>query len=191
VSTGNLQSGGTQSCGCLKRERAKDTKVDLTFKTFGRLWALNPIGKDKQDRTLWSCLCLCGKKTIVNASSLRSGNTSSCGCLQIERIREAKITHGYRIKGSHSSTYVSWYGMIQRCTNSNHIQWKNYGGRGIKVCNLWRKFENFLADMGERPEGLTLDRIDNEGNYEPNNCKWSTYKQQANNRRPRSVYRYV
>jgi len=117
-------------------------RLDLTSRTFGRLRALHPAGKNGSGNIQWLCLCECGKKTVVSASNLRRGNTPN--------------DQGYA----------------------------NYGGRGITVCERWLVFENFLADMGERPEGLTLDRCDNEGNYEPGNCRWATPKEQRANRRP-------
>jgi hypothetical protein len=93
------------------------------------------------------------------------------------------ITHGHTTGGTISPTYKTWKSVVERCTNPNHRRWKDYGGRGIKVCDRWRKFENFLADMGERPEGKTLDRKEVNGNYELNNCRWATNEEQAINRR--------
>lgn len=152
---------------------------DLTFRTFGKLWVLSPIEERKHKEIQWLCLCECGHKKIVPASRLRNGTTRSCGSGCLPR-NYYKGTH--RLSGS--STYVSWQRLRQRCTDPNYPDWPRYGGRGIKVCDRWLdSFENFLADMGERPKGLSIDRIDNDGNYEPGNCKWSTASEQAKNRR--------
>lgn len=128
------------------------------------------------------CDCACGTKgKIISASAVRRGHTKSCGCLYSIN----KIIHGHNMRrtGIESPTYFTWSGMIQRCNNSNAPNFHNYGGRGITVCERWLKFENFLADMGERPEGLTLERKDNNGNYEKDNCKWADAIEQHNNTR--------
>lgn len=141
----------------------------------GELVVLKRDKNDKWGNTRWVCLCSCGKKNIVRGSKLRSGNTKSCGCFF--RIIPHKI-HGM----SGTKTYKSWDAMKQRCSNKNKSGYHRYGGRGIKVCDRWMKFENFYKDMEDKPNGLTLDRIDNDGNYEPGNCRWATWKQQASNK---------
>lgn len=124
------------------------------------------------------CRCGCGNETAILYTQF--GKTRSCGCLRIETVIARSTTHGY----SGTSIYMTWGDMINRCTNASHPRYADYGGRGVSVCDRWRRFENFLADMGDRPPGLTLDRIDNDGNYEPSNCRWTDPSTQAKNRRP-------
>jgi len=136
------------------------------------------------------CVCDCGSFGLIRTGNLRNGVTASCGCLKRENFLKAVVIHGHsRIKSNGglrvSQTYTVWQGIHARCTNPKHIGYKNYGGRGISVCGRWDKFENFLADMGEKPEGLSIDRKDNDGNYEPRNCRWATRLEQRHNSRPR------
>jgi hypothetical protein len=129
---------------------------------------------------IFSCMCICGKIKNVRMNAFRTGRTKSCGCSRIDRVVTLNKTHGL----SKSSEYRSWYAMKARCSNSNYKNYKYWGGRGIKVCDRWfNSFENFIQDMGKKPANTSLDRIDNNGNYEPNNCRWSTKTQQQNNRR--------
>lgn len=154
--------------------------IDLTGRTFSKLVAIEraaPIGES----IAWLCLCECGNYSKVRTGSLTSGATKSCGCLKA--LSDAKTFS--RIHGMHRSpTYLSWQAMKMRCLNPNYEGYHNYGGRGIAIHQEWvGSFAAFLSDMGVRPEGKTLDRKDNEGNYHPDNCKWSTRKEQQNNRR--------
>lgn len=153
----------------------KNTK-NLLNKKFGKLTVIELFkcgGSHKH--AIWRCKCECGNFTNVTSSYLISGHTKSCGCFK----REKSTTHGKR----KTKIYKVWCGMRSRCYNLNEPAYINYGGRGIKVCERWNKFENFYEDMGEIPQNLTLDRINNNGDYELSNCKWSTKLEQSKNRR--------
>lgn len=152
--------------------------IDLTGRRFDRLVVTEFYGngrRGKQSVRLWSCRCDCGNQTIASYSALTNRNTRSCGCL----LREAITKHGM----CKTPVYKVWHAMLDRCRNSNNQSWKDYGGRGVSVCERWHDFSNFIADMGERPTGGTLDRIDVNGNYEPSNCRWISQAGNANNRR--------
>lgn len=148
--------------------------IELAGKQFGRLTVDGRSEKLRQSGALWNCSCECGGKAVVDSLKLRSGHTRSCGCLKVES--RPNLQHG---KANSSRTYRSWKEMRQRCNNPNSTQWKWYGGRGIKICPEWDDYIVFLKDMGERPEGKTIDRINSDGDYSKGNCKWSTAKEQA------------
>jgi hypothetical protein len=152
--------------------------IDETKKRYGRLKVIAFAGLNRRGEARWLCACKCGKRSVVVGSNLRSGHSTSCGCSR----EAAKFRHGHCVL-RRSRTYQSWYAMLQRCTNPNTHEWMSYGGRGIKVCKRWRTFDNFLADMKSRPRSKTLDRINNNGNYTPRNCRWATRSQQDSNKR--------
>jgi hypothetical protein len=150
--------------------------IDLTGQKFGRLTVVRRDGSNKHKKAIWFCKCDCGNEKRVTTGNLKSGGVRSCGCLQIEiRTRHSK---------SDTLEYYIWSQMIQRCENPKNKHYKDYGQRGISVCERWHNFKNFYADMGDKPSPkLSLDRIDVNGNYEPSNCKWSTPLEQTLNRR--------
>lgn len=153
--------------------------LDLVGNTYHKLKVVSFSHFDTGHNSHWNCICDCGGTKTTRGGNLKRGTTKSCGCLN--------GTHHM----SFSLSYLSWANMLQRCNNPNNKWYHRYGGRGIKVCKIWEKFENFYADMGERINNLTLDRIDNDRNYEPGNCKWSTAKEQANNRNQNNQYTVV
>lgn len=157
-------------------------KIDLTGQTFGRLTAIEPAGRDKHGKLLWRCKCSCSEREVVAPTNdLRRGNTQSCGCLFREKSGDRARTHGQ----SETRLYEAWCNIIRRTTNPNHKSYPDYGGRGITVCQEWREsFEAFARDMGPTyRDGLSIDRTDVNGNYEPGNVRWATPKEQARNMR--------
>lgn len=160
-------------------------REDLTGRRYGKLVVLgkHPVEQNTYPKVRWCCVCDCGKEVVKSTQCLKS--TLSCGCLQIERTVRANTTHG----GTGTATHNAWRSMRNRCLNPAAEHYPGYGGRGITICERWGDYQNFLADMGPRPSNKhSIDRIDNEGNYEPGNCRWATVKQQSRNRRTNRQY---
>lgn len=157
--------------------------LDLVGQKFDRLTVISRTDKNLQGNYSWLCRCNCGKEKIVSGSNLMTGHTKSCGCFAKERLVKRSTKHGHRCGDRTSMEYVVWKNMIQRCTNQKCRYYKYYGGRGITICKRWKKFENFLKDMGEVPKDHQIDRIDNNKGYDKSNCHWVTAKQNCRNRR--------
>jgi len=158
-------------------------KIAMVDKKCGRWTVLGESGRNKTGNALWVCRCDCGNVSIIRGADLRNGSTKSCGCLKSEVAKTNNTTHGM----SNAIIYRIWAAMIQRCNNSNDKDYHNYGGRGITVCDEWLSFEGFFADMGQRSEGLTLERKNNELGYFKENCCWATPIEQSRNQRIRSI----
>lgn len=161
--------------------------IDLTGKRFGRLVVVRRNGTWMNRHILWECKCDCGNITTVNVNNLRNGTIKGCGCLRSEKLKTRNTKHGM----TSSKEYSVWCGMKSRCYNASSQYYNNYGGRGITVCISWiHSFEKFFEDMGKCPSGFTLERINNDLGYSPENCKWASRKDQSINKRNVKLYTY-
>jgi hypothetical protein len=166
-------------------------KLQLKGKKFNRLTVISNAGSNKHKKALWLCRCICGNELTVTGSHLVNGNTNSCGCYQIDRIKEAETTHGHSKNKMQSPEYHTWCNMRERCNNPDNVAYFNYGGRGIEVCKRWLKFENFLKDMGLKPSKLhSIERVNNNENYCPSNCIWDVVENQSRNHRRNKWFEY-
>ncbi len=182
------RSGGRLMANQHGKFKAEKRPTNLVGERFGRLVVHQFVRKDANWNTWWLCQCDCGGSKTVARYNLVTGNTSSCGCLQlasIKRVGASTKRHGMW----NTPEYKAWQMLRHRCYNPKAAGYKNYGGRGIKVCERWQSFDAFIEDMGRRPApDLSIDRINNDGNYEPSNCRWATKKEQVINRRPSSQW---
>lgn len=154
---------------------------------YGRWTLLKEADDPRRDR-YFICRCDCGLEKIVHGRNLRTGKTRSCGCLRNEVASKGNSRHRHsRNNQARTKTYNTWAGMMQRCRYPKHQRYDDYGGRGIEVCERWLDFTNFLADMGDRPAKMSIDRIDPDGDYEPSNCRWATAQQQQANKRKKDA----
>lgn len=184
VNGSSLRTGVGTSCGCVKMDR---------HSLFGiRFVRLTVCARDLVSGVkFWKCRCECGKIVSVMRGALTSGNSKSCGCLNLELIAKRSFRHGACLNPLMRRTYRIWAAMIQRCTNKKQLTYLNYGARGIRISKRWFKFVNFFADMGVCPDSMSLGRIDNNSGYSKENCRWETIWEQASNRRNNNKITYL
>lgn len=157
-------------------------RVSLVGQRFGKVVVTKYLGSDSHRNGVYRCVCDCGKETDVYTNSLKRGHTKSCGCSRHETLTTHGMSENMTASSEEMSTYKSWKAMLARCYNTNDGNYHRYGGRGITVCDKWRKFEGFLEDMGVKPRGLTIERLDVDKGYYKENCEWATYLTQNRNK---------
>jgi hypothetical protein len=188
-----LDMDASSESGSLRSARPGRAPVRITREgeRFTKLTVISEPWLENSRRWV-TCRCDCGAEVVVRINSLLMGNTKSCGCLQKDKVRARNHRHGDAVSGTRSAEHRAWSQMKDRCANPNRPDWKNYGGRGIRVCERWiGSFENFLVDMGRRPgPQYSIDRIANNGHYEPENCRWATKTDQARNNRRNRLLTY-
>jgi len=184
-SLSNIRHKKNPACGCQRNAGKKRQQV--VGNTFNKFTAINEVVA-KGGRRYFQCICTCGSIKTVEMSNLVAGRSKSCGCLQKE-IMQKRYAHSHH--KSNTAIYRIWTLMLQRCENKNNPAYTRYGGRGIRVSRSWHSFVNFYRDMGEKPKGMTLDRIDNNLGYNKRNCRWATSLEQANNKRNNHLVHYA
>lgn len=157
---------------------------DMVGFVCNELTVLSREPNNSYGQAMWLCECSCGNLCCKRGNDLRKSKAISCGCIAKKKLVARNTKHGHAVRNNYSGTYESWRGMVNRCTNESNAYYYNYGGAGISVCKEWLEdFRNFLSDMGERPEGLTIERVDTLGDYCKSNCKWASMREQALNRK--------
>lgn len=154
---------------------------DIAGQKFNKLTAIKFTGESTTSGRIWECVCDCGNIALVPIGKLTSSHTKSCGCQKIESTIKRSTKHGFAQRGILNKTWMIWTDMRKRCFNKNNNRFNHYGGRGITICERWNDFNNFIEDMGECPDGYSIERVDVNGNYAPENCKWIPMIEQSRN----------